>query len=149
MKIFSVHFISVCFLLLTVCGCGGSELKPLSQEQGGFEARSGFTVIDSVEQFREAISRSGGKIRVKPGVYKVTDAEADNKTVFLCDGSDNYFDMRGVTIQIDTQVLADLRGKIHSLTVYRMKGDNITFEGAVFEDVGDQPPFRSLQDFTV
>ena len=58
-----------------------------------FEIRPGFEVIDSIGQLRKAMARSGGKIRVKPGVYQVTDAEADNKTVFFCTGSDNYFDM--------------------------------------------------------
>jgi len=114
-----------------------------------FELRPGFEVVDSISQLRKAMARSGGKIRVKPGVYQVIDAEKDNKTVFFCTGSDNYFDMRGVTIQIDTMVLANLRGKVHSLSVYRLTGNNLTFEGGVFEDIGDNPPSGGIQDFSV
>lgn len=131
--------------IFVLAGCGSSG-KTVSE---AFQSPPDMEVVDSIEQFRQAMDQSGGKFRVKPGVYKVVDAEADNQTVFHCNGNDNYFDMRGVTIQIDTRVLADLRGPEHSLTVYRVKGSNLTFKGAVFESIGDNAPFRSLQDFSV
>jgi len=114
-----------------------------------FEIKPGFKVIDSVSQFREVMAGSDLKIRMKPGTYIVKDALPDNKTVFAFEGSNSYFDMRGVTIQIDTKVLANMRGKVHSLAVYRVLGDNITFEGGIFEDIGEDAPYTSLSEFSV
>jgi hypothetical protein len=113
--------------------------------------RPGFTAIDSIAALRDVVTRSGQKIRMKPGAYRVVDAwPGDPKTVFRFSGSDNYFDLRGVTLQIDTRILAEMpRGKAHELGVYRVEGSRITFEGALFEDVGDHPPRRSLTEFSV
>lgn len=143
------HFIDIVLLLVLLNIGIVTVWANNSMPVKNIEVHPGYKMIDSIGQFREAMAQSGQNIRVKPGVYKVTDAEKDNKTVFHCNGSDNYFDMRGVTIQINTQVLADLRGPEHSLTVYRMKGNNLTFKGAIFESIGDNPPFRSLQDFSI
>ncbi len=113
-------------------------------------AGPGVTEIASIAELRGALTASGQKIRMKPGTYLVQDALADKQTVFQASGSDNEFDLRGVTIQVDTQVLATLKTKrAHELTTYRVTGSNNTFEGAIFEDVGDAPPARSLSDFHV
>ena len=114
-----------------------------------FEVRPGFTVIGSLAELRDCLAASGQKIRMRPGVYQVVSADQDHKTVFHVGGSGNYFDLRGVTIQIDTKVLAALRGKVHELAVYRVPGSNLTFEGALFEDVGDEPPYHGLSDFSI
>lgn len=114
------------------------------------EIRPGFHVIDSVAQLRAAMHSSGQKIRMKPGTYRVEDALADNQTVFCASGSRNYFDLRGVTLQLDTAVLARMTAKsAHELVTYRIAGDHLTFEGAKFEDIGDQPPAISLPEFDV
>ncbi len=115
-----------------------------------FDTRSGFRVIGSIAQFREALQASGQKIRMNPGTYLVQDALADNQAVFRATGSNNYFDLRGVTIQVDTQVLALLKAKAaHDLATYRIHGNNLTFEGPTFEDVGEKPPAMSLPEFDV
>ena len=116
-----------------------------------FGVRRGFTVVDTIASLRKVMAQSDQKIRVKPGVYLVSDAlDGDPKTVFRCSGSNNHFDLRGVTIQIDTKVMASMKSnRAHDLGVYRIEGSNVTFEGARFEDVGDHPPRRSLGEFSV
>ena len=123
---------------------GGETPQP-----AGFDVRPGFTVISSVCELRDCLAASGQRIRLKPGTYSITNAEPDRKTVVHVQGNDNYFDLRGVTLQLDTQILGALRGKVHELCVYRVPGSRLTFEGAVFEDVGDTPPYQSLSEFGV
>jgi hypothetical protein len=104
--------------------------------------------ITSIEELREASSQSGRIIHMKPGTYLVSDSLEDNQTVFDFTGSDNHFNLRGVTIQVDTQVLADMTSnEAHQLATYRISGNNITFEGGKFENIGNQPPQRSLPEF--
>ncbi len=106
--------------------------------------------ISSIEELRAASTKSDGKYYMKPGTYLVKDSLADNQTVFNFSGSNNHFDLRGVTIQIDTTVLSKMTSNAaHQLGVYRILGDNITFEGATFENVGDAAPQSSLNDFSV
>jgi hypothetical protein len=131
--------------LVPVLGCHGA----IGEHIGNFDVRPDFKVIGSVAELRDCMAASGAKIRMKPGSYRITDAAPDNKTVFHVTGSDNYFDLRGVTLQIDTAVLAAFKGKVHEASTYTIPGDNQTFEGAVFEDIGDQPPGLGLPEFNV
>lgn len=114
------------------------------------DVRPGFRVIASIAQLREALRADGQKIRMTPGVYLVEDAIEDNQTVFRATGSNNEFDLRGVTLQIATEVLARMKAqRAHDLATYRIHGSGLTFEGATFEDVGDKPPAISLPEFDV
>lgn len=135
--------------LLVVLLLACSSPRTPGAQAADFELRPGFTVIDSVAEFRKCLAASGQKIRMKPGTYRIDSPELDNKTVFHVRGSRNHFDLRGATLQLDTQVLGRLRGKVHELCVYRVLGSDLTFEGAVFEDVGDEPPHQSLSEFGV
>jgi hypothetical protein len=116
-----------------------------------FQARPGFQTVASIAELRKAMGRSGQKVRMKPGTYVVQDTLPDDpKTVFRCSGSDNHFDLRGVTIQLDTKVLANMpKTPAHQLGVYRIEESRNVFEGATFEDTGNHPPKRSLSEFTV
>jgi len=130
-------------LVLAALAFSSAQARP-------YDLPPGFTEISSIGEFRAALTESAGKVRMKPGVYLVQDALPDNQTLFLASGSNNHFDLRGVTIQVDTAVLARLTAKkAHDLTTYRVTGSNNTFEGAIFEDIGEHPPSRSLADFTV
>ncbi len=143
------------FLILTVWQAAWARHAepptPACQSEPGEPApaapRPGFTSIGSVAELRRVMASGNQRIRMTPGVYRVTDAAPDNQTVFLVTGSDNHFDLRGVTLQVDTQVLANLRGPVHSLATYRVLGSRITFEGGRFENTGDHPPFQSLSEF--
>jgi len=119
-----------------------------AEAEAAFDVRPGFTVIDSLPELRRTLAASGQKIRMKPGTYRITSAE-NQKMVFNVSGSNNHFDLRGVNLQLETQVLAAMRGKVHELCVWRTSGSNLTFEGAVFEDVGNEPPYQSLSDFGI
>lgn len=115
-----------------------------------FDVRAGVRVIDSVVQLRDALQASNQKIRMKPGVYPVEDALTDNQAVFRATGSNNHFDLRGVKLQVNTEVLARMKARsAHELATYRIEGDNLTFEGATFEDLGGKPPAISLPEFDV
>jgi hypothetical protein len=118
-------------------------------EPESFSVRLGFKVIDSIPALRRAFAEHNQKVRLKPGVYRVSEACQDNQTVFAVSGTNNQFDLRGATIELDTKILADMRGKAHELCVYRVPGGNNTFEGAVFEDIGDHIPYKSLGEFSV
>lgn len=143
---------SVCaaWLVLGLC-CSMLWAEPAADapQQKDFEIRPGFRVIDSLGSLRDCLTASGQKIRMKPGTYRITAAAEDNKTVLHVGGCDNYFDLRGVTLQLPTEILAALRGKVHELCVYRLTGNNVTFEGGLFEDLGDEPPYQSLSEFGV
>jgi len=83
-------------------------------------------------------------------VYRVENAWPDDpRSVFICGGSGNIFDMRGVTIEVPTSIYRDMRGPVHSLAGYRIRGDNNAFKGATFENIGDNPPHKSLSEFSV
>jgi len=138
-------------LFVALALMAASRVCLMAAEQSGndFEVRPGFKVINSVAALRAAMNASNGKIRMKPGEYPVTDAMDDNVNVFLANGSNNDFDLRGVTLKIDTTVLANLRGKAQHLVTFQIKGSGLTFDGATFEDVGENPPYTSTAEFTV
>jgi hypothetical protein len=135
-------------LLLAPWGTRGVEPQTDPAPSSG-ETRTGFTTIRHVDELRRAMASDHQQIRMAPGVYRITNAAPDNRTVFHVTGSSNQFDLRGVTLQVDTAVLASLRGPVHSLATYRVSGSRITFEGATFENTGDQPPFQGLSEFEV
>src|ERR1043165_3652232 len=86
---------------------------------------SGFTTIDSIAALRQRFACSDQKIRMKPGIYRVTEVSDDPQIVFPVTGSKNHFDLRGVTIELDTKLLADMHGRTHELFVYRVtRGTN-------------------------
>ncbi|MFO7901666.1 MAG: hypothetical protein ACQESR_04190 [Planctomycetota bacterium] len=123
---------------------------PAAARARDFDVRPGFAVIDSIGDLRGAMRRGDQKIRMKPGTYRVHEAWPDDpRSVFICGGSKNTFDMRGVTIEVPTRIYRDMRGPVHSLGGYRIRGNHNTFEGATFENVGDHPPHRSLPEFSV
>lgn len=124
--------------------------QPVAVHAGNFDVRPGFTIVDSIAQLREVMQRDDQKVRMKPGTYRVEDTWPDDaQSVFIVSGSNNHFDLRGVTIEVPTAIYRDMRGRVHSLAGYRIHGQRSTFEGATFENTGDHPPHRSLPEFSV
>lgn len=107
--------------------------------------------ISSIKELRKVMQRSNQKIRMKPGTYTVNDTlKDDDKTVFRCSGSNNWFDLRGVTIQVPTGVLSDMpNAGAHALGSWRIPGNHNRFLGATFRNTGDEPPRRGLSEFSV
>ena len=93
--------------------------------------------VSSIEDFREVMTKSNQHIVMKPGIYVVTDL-LDNKTAFLLSGSNNYFDLSGVTFQILISTLRKMTSKgAHGRTVFRITGNIITLKGGTFENTYD------------
>ncbi|VGO11782.1 hypothetical protein PDESU_00328 [Pontiella desulfatans] len=122
-----------------------------------FEVRPGYVVIDSLDQFRQAIKLSGKKIRLKPGVYRAEktdppmeftalhdDEKGERQTVqqdhiFAVTGSNNYFDLRGVVIETPVSLQSTLSRKVHVADSWHINGANNTFIGGYFRNVLDKP----------
>ena len=133
------------------------EAPPLPEPTEDFEVRDGFTLIDSLDDFRAAIKRDNQKIRMKPGHYiaekvdppvtftKVRPAvkgkaqTATQEQVFAITGSDNHLDLRGVVFTIPSSVKDQLTRKTHMADNWRVNGANNIIEGAYFRTEVDKP----------
>ncbi len=127
-------------------------LCPMVSTGNGFPLKEKVEIrISTIDELIVASGKSNQYITMAPGVYRVTKTLPDDpNTVFNFSGSNNHFDLHGVTIQIETQVLAKMGpAKVHDLAVYRIDGNNLEFEGAVFEDIGNQAPQLSLAEFQI
>ena len=133
------------------------EAPPLPEPTEDFEVREGFTLIDSLDDFRAAIKRDNQKIRLKPGHYiaKKVDAPvtftkvrpavegkaqtATQEQVFAITGSDNHLDLRGVVFTIPSSTKDQLTRKTHMADNWRVNGANNIIEGAYFRTEVDKP----------
>lgn len=124
-----------------------------------FEVREGFTLIGTLDAFRAAIKRDNQKIRMKPGVYRaekvdppmmaaIPRAKPDERGklpqnnqqhIFAVNGSNNYFDLRGVVFETPVSVQSKLSRKAHVSDTWHINGTNNTFEGGYFRNVVDKP----------
>lgn len=121
-----------------------------------FEVRPGFTVIDSLDEFRKAIKKNRQKIRMKPGIYRAKKTDpptthkpryqnpGENKTneqdhIFNVSGSDNYFDLRGAVFETPVSTQSKLKRGGHIADSWHINGANNTFEGGYFRNVVDMP----------
>jgi hypothetical protein len=124
-----------------------------------FDVREGFTLIKTLDEFREAIKRDGQKIRMKPGIYRAETVDPpmmapipraqpnqdgnlprnEQQHIFAVNGSNNYFDLRGVVIETPVSVQSKLSGKAHVADTWHINGANNTFEGGYFRNVVDRP----------
>lgn len=106
--------------------------------------------VSSIQELREVAVKSDQSIRMAPGHYVLNDTEAENKIVFEFSGSNNHFDLTGVTIELPTETLRDMaKTPVHGIKAYYITGDHLSFEGGRFEDTGNHPPKISVPDFTV
>ncbi|MFH5805845.1 hypothetical protein [Alienimonas sp. DA493] len=107
-----------------------------------FEVRDGFTVVETLEEFRAALRKDGQKVRMKPGVYRAegVDPPIDrHQHVFAVTGSNNHFDLRGVVIETPVSVQSPLSKRPHVSDTWHLFGDGNTFEGGYFRNVLDRP----------
>jgi len=106
--------------------------------------------IDSLRELREAAKESNQNVRMKPGHYKIKGFEESGTTAMLFSGSNNTFDLTGVTIEFPTELFNQMtRTKVHGLRMYTIYGDKITIKGGRFEDTGDTPPNVSIANFFI
>jgi hypothetical protein len=107
-----------------------------------FEVRDGFTLVDTLDGFRDAIREDGQKIRMKPGIYRATTCDpsiGEDQQIFAVTGSNNHFDLRGVVFETPVSVQSTLSMKAHVSDVWRVYGNGNTFEGGYFRNVTDMP----------
>lgn len=100
------------------------------------EAQEDIVTVSSIDEFKSVIAKSDQQIRVKRGVYVATALMDNNTSVFQFDGSNNTFDMTGVTLQVPTKLLSTMsRTPIHSQVTYDILGSNNTFLNGTFENI--------------
>ncbi|MGJ8638529.1 MAG: hypothetical protein ACSHYA_03975 [Opitutaceae bacterium] len=121
-----------------------------------YEVRPGFTVVDSLDDFRKVIKQDGQKIRMKPGVYRAKKSDPPIKYtplhqnpgekkvleqdhIFNVSGSDNHFDLRGAVFETPVSVQSKLKRGGHVADTWHINGANNTFEGGYFRNVVDMP----------
>ncbi|MEE8320286.1 MAG: protein-transmembrane prediction [Gammaproteobacteria bacterium] len=93
--------------------------------------------VSSIKELRKVMTKSHQQIVMTPGIYVVSDL-LDNRTVFHLSGSNNVYDLSGVTIQIPLSTLRKMTSRgAHGRAAYRITGDRITLKGGIFENTYD------------
>ncbi len=102
--------------------------------------------ITSLNELAHYAGQSGHTVRMEPGVYRLADfiplaklaqRRDDRQWHFLeFSGSDNFFDLRGVTIEVDTALRAALRAPQHN-PEFLVSGDNNVLRGLTITNLGD------------
>ncbi len=124
-----------------------------------FEIRRGFRLIETLDEFRAVIKKNNQKIRMKPGIYRAekadppmlapiprTKPDRDGKIpknnqqhIFAVNGSNNYFDLRGVVFETPVSAQSKLSGRAHVSDTWHINGTDNTFEGGYFRNILDRP----------
>lgn len=102
--------------------------------------------ISSLKELSSYAHTDGNKIRLKPGIYKISDfltadsiaAKLERKDFqyFNFRGNNNYFDLRGVEFEIDTKLRELLKYPIHTNEII-ISGNSNTFVGLNIRCIGD------------
>lgn len=88
--------------------------------------------VSTIQGLRDAMSQTSQQVVMKPRTYVVSDL-CDSTTVFSLSGSDNVFDLSGVTIEIPLSTLRKMTSKgAHGRASYKILGDRITIKGGAF-----------------
>lgn len=98
-----------------------------------------FVMCDSLDALRKYVTKDDVKVRMKPGVYLLD--EADNHHFIRFTGNNSHFDMTGVTLKIDNELFRKIkmtRGQERFFCVINLMGDGIIFEGLTTQNIGDQ-----------
>ncbi|WP_052823546.1 leucine-rich repeat domain-containing protein [Neotamlana sedimentorum] len=124
----------------------------------GFSATSQIT-ISSLAELANVASQSNQMVTMTPGVYEMADYltptvisnntsadELGRRAMIRFSGSNNTFDLTGVTINVDTELLNDLGG---SVIEFHFTGNHINFKGLIVTDIGNSPTASGGQSMTV
>jgi hypothetical protein len=102
--------------------------------------------VSSIKQLRQVMTKSRQYIVMAPGTYVVSDL-LDSKTVFHLSGSDNVYDLSGVSIRIPLSTLRKMTSRgAHGRAAYRITGNRITLKGGTFENTHDDGTIK-VTDF--
>lgn len=125
--------------------------------------------ITTMAQLADYAAKSGNTIKMKPGVYQMTDllteqeiarlykkavavAKASNVksprvSMLVFSGHNNRFDFRDVTIEVDTRLLSAFKGS--DIQEFLITGNRNTFVGLTVTDMGNHPTVRGGRSLTV
>jgi hypothetical protein len=104
----------------------------------------GFVTVNSLEELRSYGTRDNVMIRLHPGIYTLERATSHRFIQFT--GHDSHYDLRGVTLRVDTRLFrqfADPGGVDGFYRVIDLAGDRTVIEGAKIETFGDLPGIQS------
>ena len=121
--------------------------------QGGFAADS-VVAVSSLADLARVAAQSGQTVKLAPGVYRMADyltedvlkeirAGVDRTQprppvpMFVFRGNDNRFDLRDVTLEIDTTLYPKLPGKSY-IRCLIIAGNHNTFDGLTIRNTGPQ-----------
>ncbi|WP_405607913.1 hypothetical protein [Polaribacter sp. Asnod1-A03] len=101
--------------------------------------------INSLKELAKYAAENGNIITMKPGVYKLTDyLNSDSISIrknrkmyqyITFSGSNNIFNLKGVEIELDTEIRTKLKPPIHS-DEFLVTGSNNSFLGLTIRCVG-------------
>ncbi len=102
-------------------------------------------MLSSLAELAQAATRSGQKLKMKPGKYRLIDfiplasipeRRKQKQWQFMTfSGSDNAFDLTGVTIELDTALRQKLGSPIHT-DEFLISGQNNTLQGLTITSLG-------------
>lgn len=102
--------------------------------------------ISSLEELDRYAAKSGNTVEMKPGVYKLVDyislkeiaqrRKARDWHFIEFSGSDNGFDLTGVTIEVDTKLRSALRAPVHN-PEFLVSGDGNVIKGVTITNIGE------------
>lgn len=102
-------------------------------------------MLSSLTELADAAPKSGQKLKMKPGKYRLTDfippasipeRRKQKQWQFITfSGHDNSFDLRGVTIELDTALRQKLGSPIHT-DEFLISGSNNTLQGLTVTSLG-------------
>lgn len=114
--------------------------------------------ITSIAELAYYAGQSGNSIKMKPGVYQMEDyltPQVISNTVphkvmgaamISFSGHKNSFDLTGVTIEVNTELLSAFGGKVMEFYV---SGSNNRIAGLTVTDVGNSPTAGGGQSFVI
>ena len=151
-------FVIVILAGLTWCVAGSAAAKDQKT-----------VAISTLQELADYAGQDGNHVTMAPGVYalaelispdviaeRLKEAAALNQNrevkglqsyLLRFDGSNNTFDLAGVTIEVDTQLLARFKGC--RLSEIQIDGDRVAFNGLTVRDLGDGPTPRGGTTMTV
>ncbi|MCG9792835.1 hypothetical protein [Flavobacterium algicola] len=114
--------------------------------------------ISSLKELVKYASKNGNTIIMQPGIYSMKDyltTDVIKQTVpdkigryamIHFSGSDNVFDLTGVTIEVDTKLLAVFKARVSELY---LSGKNVHIKGLTVTDLGTHPTAKGGHSFTL
>ncbi|MBU2914115.1 hypothetical protein [Reichenbachiella agariperforans] len=114
--------------------------------------------VHSITELAKYAAQDGNIVSMQPGVYQMKDYLTEKvvkKTkpdgvgryaMIDFSGSDNTFDLTGVTIEVDTELLSIFKARVIELYV---RGNNLHIKGLTVTDIGNHPTFKGGHSMTV